>query len=44
MMFILVHQVSELWIRLFLHELDFVRDCVVKDDLDPSFKALAAHI
>jgi len=35
-----VHQVSELWIRLFLHELEFVQRCVVKDDLDPSFKAL----
>ena len=40
MMFIVVHQVSELWIRLFLHELEFVQRCVVKDDLDPSFKAL----
>jgi tryptophan 2,3-dioxygenase len=39
-MFIIVHQVSELWIRLFLHELDFVQRCVVRDDLDPSFKAL----
>ena len=25
---------------MFLHELNFVSDCVVKDDLDPSFKAL----
>jgi tryptophan 2,3-dioxygenase len=40
MMFILAHQVSELWIRLFIHELNFVTECVVKDDLDPSFKAL----
>jgi tryptophan 2,3-dioxygenase len=39
-MFILVHHVSELWIKLFLHELEFVRRCVVRDDLDPSFKAL----
>ena len=39
-MFIVVHHVSELWIKLFLHELDFVRRCVVRDDLDPSFKAL----
>jgi tryptophan 2,3-dioxygenase len=39
-MFIVVHQVSELWIRLFLHELEFVRQCVVRDNLDPSFKAL----
>jgi tryptophan 2,3-dioxygenase len=40
MLFIVVHQVSELWIRLFLHELEFVQRCVVKDNLDPSFKAL----
>ena len=40
MLFIVVHQVSELWIRLFLHELEFVQRCVVRDDLDPSFKAL----
>jgi tryptophan 2,3-dioxygenase len=39
-MFIVVHQVSELWIRLFLHELEFVQRCVNRDDLDPSFKAL----
>jgi tryptophan 2,3-dioxygenase len=39
-MFIIVHQVSELWITLFLHELEAVRRCVVRDDLDPSFKAL----
>ncbi len=40
-MFIIVHHVSELWIKLFLHELAFVRRCVVRDDLDPSFKALS---
>jgi tryptophan 2,3-dioxygenase len=39
-MFIVVHHVSELWIKLFLHELAFVRRCVMRDDLDPSFKAL----
>lgn len=39
-MFIVVHQVSELWMHLLLHELDFVRRCVVRDDLDPSFKAM----
>jgi tryptophan 2,3-dioxygenase len=39
-MFIIVHHVSELWIKLFLHELAFVRQCVVRDSLDPSFKAL----
>jgi tryptophan 2,3-dioxygenase len=41
MMFILVHQTSELWMRLFLHELHGVLACVRKDELDPSFKMLA---
>jgi tryptophan 2,3-dioxygenase len=41
MMFIVVHQTSELWLRLFLHELDGVMACVRKDELDPSFKMLA---
>ena len=41
MMFILVHQTSELWLRLFLHELNGVLTCVRKDELDPSFKMLA---
>ena len=41
MMFILVHQTSELWLRLFLHELNGVMACVRKDELDPSFKMLA---
>ena len=41
MMFILVHQTSELWLRLFLHELNGVMTCVRKDELDPSFKMLA---
>ncbi|HTP39908.1 MAG TPA: tryptophan 2,3-dioxygenase family protein [Steroidobacteraceae bacterium] len=38
MLFITVHQVSELWMRLMLHELAGVLDCVRRDDLDPSFK------
>ena len=41
MLFIIVHQVSELWMRLFLHELDHVFECVRRDNLDPSFKMLA---
>jgi tryptophan 2,3-dioxygenase len=40
MMFILVHQASELWMRLFLHELGGVLDCVRRDNLGPSFKML----
>ena len=41
MMFILVHQTSELWMRLMLHELRGVLECVRRDNLDPSFKMLA---
>ncbi len=40
MMFIIVHQTSELWMRLMLHELHGVLECVRRDDLDPSFKML----
>lgn len=41
MMFIVVHQTSELWMRLMLQELHGVLECVRRDDLDPSFKMLA---
>jgi tryptophan 2,3-dioxygenase len=41
MLFIIVHQTSELWLRLFLHELAGVLRCVRKDELDPSFKMLS---
>ena len=40
MLFIIVHQVSELWMRLMLHELQSVIECVRRDNLDPSFKML----
>jgi tryptophan 2,3-dioxygenase len=40
MLFIIVHHVSELWIRLILHELKAVIDCVRRDDVGPSFKML----
>ena len=40
MLFIIVHQVSELWMRLLRHELLSVMECVRRDDLDPSFKML----
>jgi tryptophan 2,3-dioxygenase len=41
MLFIVVHQVSELWMRLMRHELDSVMECVRRDNLDPSFKMLS---
>lgn len=40
MLFIIVHQTSELWMRLFRHELDGVLACIQRDDLDSSFKML----
>jgi tryptophan 2,3-dioxygenase len=40
MLFIIVHQTSELWMKLFLHELTGVLECVRRDTLDPSFKML----
>ena len=41
MLFIVVHQVSELWMRLILHELTAALACVQRDDLDPALKMLA---
>ena len=41
MLFIIVHQVSELWMRLMLHELTAALACVGRDDLDPALKMLA---
>jgi tryptophan 2,3-dioxygenase len=41
MLFIIVHQVSELWMRLMLHELTAALTCVRRDDLDPALKMLA---
>jgi len=41
MLFIVVHQVSELWMRLMRHEIAAVMECVRRDDLGPSFKMLS---
>jgi tryptophan 2,3-dioxygenase len=41
MLFIIVHQASELWLKLCLHELQAARDCIAADDLRPAFKMLA---
>ena len=41
MLFIIVHQVSELWMRLMLHELTAALECVRRDDLGPALKMLA---
>jgi tryptophan 2,3-dioxygenase len=41
LLFIIQHQTSELWMKLMIHELYAARDCVKKDELEPSFKILA---
>ena len=41
MLFIIVHQVSELWMRLMLHELTASLECIRRDDLGPALKMLA---
>jgi tryptophan 2,3-dioxygenase len=41
MLFIIQHQVAELWLKLFLHELDAVMDCLRADQVARSIKILA---
>lgn len=41
MLFIIVHQASELWLKLCIHELALARDSIAADDLRPAFKMLA---
>lgn len=41
MLFIVVHQASELWLKLCIHELFAARDCLEADTLRPAFKMLA---
>jgi tryptophan 2,3-dioxygenase len=41
MLFIIIHQASELWFKLCLHELDAALEHIRRDDLGPSFKMLA---
>ena len=41
LLFIIQHQVSELWLKLMLHELREVRALLAADDLSPALKCLA---
>jgi tryptophan 2,3-dioxygenase len=41
MLFIVIHQASELWMKLILHELGAAIRCIQDDHLDPAFKMLA---
>ncbi|GAE35208.1 tryptophan 2,3-dioxygenase [Halalkalibacter akibai] len=41
MLFIIIHQVSELWMKLILHELNAAIDCIEENELLASYKCLA---
>lgn len=41
LLFIIIHQASELWMKLVIHELKAARDSIRADDLRPAFKMLA---
>ena len=41
LLFIIIHQASELWLKLCLHELTAAREEIVADNLRPAFKMLA---
>ena len=40
-LFILIHQVSELWMKLIIHELGAAMTCLAQDNIDPAMKMLA---
>ena len=40
MLFIVIHQVSELWMKLILHELNAAIESIEKDELPEAFKML----
>ncbi|KAA0546096.1 tryptophan 2,3-dioxygenase [Bacillus sp. BGMRC 2118] len=41
MMFIVIHQTSELWMKLIIHEMVEAKAFIEKNDLEPAFKMLA---
>ncbi|WP_163100444.1 tryptophan 2,3-dioxygenase [Peribacillus alkalitolerans] len=41
MLFIIIHQTSELWMKLVLHEVNAAIECIERNDLEPSFKMLS---
>jgi tryptophan 2,3-dioxygenase len=40
-LFIVIHQAKELWLKLCLHELEAARRQIVADDLEPAFKMMS---
>ncbi|MGM9950941.1 MAG: tryptophan 2,3-dioxygenase [Lysinibacillus sp.] len=41
MLFIIIHQVSELWMKLILHEMNGAIAAIERDEMQPAFKMLA---
>ncbi|QNL18729.1 tryptophan 2,3-dioxygenase [Hyphobacterium sp. CCMP332] len=41
MMFIIIHQASELWLKLCLHELDAAIECIIAGEFGPASKMLS---
>jgi tryptophan 2,3-dioxygenase len=41
LLFIIIHQASELWLKLSIHELQGARAHIARDDLGPAFKMIA---
>ncbi|MDG1438578.1 MAG: tryptophan 2,3-dioxygenase family protein, partial [Emcibacteraceae bacterium] len=41
MMFIIIHQASELWMKLCIHELSSAMDCLKNDEIGPAMKMIA---
>jgi tryptophan 2,3-dioxygenase len=41
MMFIIIHQASELWMKLCIHELASAMDCLKKDEIGPAMKMIS---
>ncbi|WP_309643457.1 tryptophan 2,3-dioxygenase family protein, partial [Phenylobacterium sp.] len=41
LLFIIIHQASELWLKLSIHELSAARQHIRDDDLGPAFKMIA---
>ena len=44
MLFIVIHQVSELWMKLILHELNAAIASISQDELSSAFKTIGACI
>lgn len=40
-LFIIIHQATELWMKLVLHELKAAQGCIAQDNLAPAFKMLS---